>query len=119
MTSGVIDSANRAGIIGHAFGRRRSIGRSLPARRRTRTKGPAMSILPSPLLRQALLSDAVTSIACALLMFLGAGLLHTMLGLSASLLRSAGLILFLYAGLVAWLGMRTTLRRLAVLAVIV
>jgi hypothetical protein len=78
-----------------------------------------MSILPSPLLRQALLSDAVTSIACALLMFLGAGLLHTMLGLSVSLLRSAGLILFLYAGLVAWLGMRTTLRRLAVLAVIV
>jgi hypothetical protein len=45
-------------------------------------------LLPSPLLRQALLADAVTTAACAALMIAGAGFLEGLLGLPATLLRA-------------------------------
>ena len=75
-------------------------------------------ILPAPLLRQALLADAVTTTACAALLIAGAGFLDDLLGLPAALLRGAGLVLLPFVALVAWLGTRTRLPRLAVLAVI-
>ena len=75
-------------------------------------------ILPAPLLRQALLADAVTSAACAALLVGGAGVLDDLLGLPAALLAGAGLVLVPFAGLVAWLGTRARLPRMAVLAVI-
>ncbi|HEX2554043.1 MAG TPA: hypothetical protein VHL98_10090 [Microvirga sp.] len=75
-------------------------------------------ILPAPLLRQALLADAVTTAACAALLIAGAGFLDDLLGLPAALLRGAGLVLLPFVALVAWLGTRTRLPRLAVLAAI-
>jgi hypothetical protein len=76
------------------------------------------SILPAPLLRQALLSDAVTSAACALLMLLGAGFLETLLGLPAILLRGAGIVLLPFAAWVWILGLRDELKRSTVWAVV-
>jgi hypothetical protein len=73
--------------------------------------------IPSPLLRQALLADAVTSGACGLLMLLGAASL-SFLGLPEMLLRVAGAVLIPYAALVGWLGMRDMVPRMAVWAVI-
>ena len=75
-------------------------------------------ILPAPLLRQALLSDAVTTAACAALMIAGAGFLEGLLGLPAALLRGAGLVLLPFVALVAVLGLRERVPRLAVVAVI-
>jgi hypothetical protein len=76
------------------------------------------TIIPSPLLRQALLSDAVTTIACALLMLFGAGFLDPLLGLPANLLRTAGFILVPYAAWVAYLGTREGVQRVLVWAVV-
>lgn len=73
--------------------------------------------IPSPLLRQALLADAVTSAACGLLMLLGAASL-TFLGLPEALLRVAGAVLIPYAAVVGWLGTRNLLPPMAVWAVI-
>ncbi len=75
-------------------------------------------ILPAPLLRQALLADAVTSAACAALLVGGAGFLDDLLGLPTALLRGAGLVLLPFVAFVAWLGTRARVPRLAVLAVI-
>ncbi len=75
-------------------------------------------IFPAPLLRQALLADAVTSAACAALLVGGAGFLDDLLGLPTALLRGAGLVLLPFVALVAWLGTRARVPRLAVLAVI-
>jgi hypothetical protein len=61
-------------------------------------------LLPSPLLRQALLADAVTTAACAALMIAGAGFLEGLLGLPATLLRGAGLLLIPFVAYVAMLG---------------
>ena len=72
---------------------------------------------PSPLLRQALLADAVTSGACGLLMLLGAGGL-SFLGLPEALLRAAGAVLLPYAAVLGWLGTRDMVPRMAVWAVI-
>jgi hypothetical protein len=77
-----------------------------------------LTIRPAPFLRQALLSDAVTSAACALFMLVGSGLLEGMLGLPAVLLRAAGLVLIPYALLCGCLGLRETLHRRVVLAVV-
>lgn len=77
-----------------------------------------MSIIPSPLLRQALLADAATSGACGLFMMLGAGLLEPMLGLPGTLLRISGLILLPYAALLAYLATRPALPRMGAWAVI-
>jgi hypothetical protein len=75
------------------------------------------NLTPSPLLRQALLADAVTSGACGLLMLLGAGNL-SFLGLPEALLRIAGAVLLPYAAVVGWLGTRDTVLRIAAWAVI-
>ena len=75
-------------------------------------------ILPAPLLRQALLADAVTTTACAALLIAGAGVLDGLLGLPAALLQGAGLGLLPFAALAAVLGTRARIPRLAVLAVI-
>lgn len=75
-------------------------------------------LLPSPLLRQALLADAVTTGACAALMIVGAGALEGLLGLPAALLRGAGLVLVPFVALVAALGLRERVSRLGVMAVI-
>lgn len=78
-----------------------------------------MSVLvPSPLLRQALLADAATSGACGALLLLGAGFLEGLLGLPGPLLRTSGAFLIGYAGLVAVLGTRPTLPNVLVWAVI-
>jgi hypothetical protein len=74
---------------------------------------------PSPLLRQALLSDAVTSAACGLLMLLGAGPLSGLLGLPQMLLRLSGAVLLPYAAIIACLGLREQLQRPAVWAVVI
>jgi hypothetical protein len=74
---------------------------------------------PSPLLRQALLSDAVTSAACGLLMLLGAGPLSGLLGLPEMLLRLSGAVLLPYAALIAYLGLREQLQRPIVWAVVI
>ena len=76
------------------------------------------SLLPSPLLRQALLADAVTTAACAALMIAGAGFLEGLLGLPATLLRAAGLLLIPFVAYVAMLGFRERVSRGAVLSVI-
>jgi hypothetical protein len=76
------------------------------------------NLLPSPLLRQALLADAVISGASALLMLGGAGLLTGLLGLPPTLLRAAGLVLLPYVAFVGWLGTRPAMPSLAVWAVV-
>lgn len=76
------------------------------------------NILPSPLLRQALLADATISGASALLMLAGAGLLTGLLGLSPALLRMGGLVLLPYVVFVGWLGTRPAVSSFAVWAVI-
>ena len=55
---------------------------------------------PSPLLRQALLADAVASGACGFLMLAGASPLSELLGLPAGLLRACGAVLIPFAVLV-------------------
>jgi hypothetical protein len=78
-----------------------------------------LTIHPSPLLRQALLSDAVTSAACGLLMLLGAAPLAGLLGLPDMLLRLAGAILLPYAAFIAYLGLREQVQRPAIWAVVI
>ncbi len=73
---------------------------------------------PTPVLRYALLGDALASGATGLLAGLGAGLLAGPLGLPEAMLRVAGLTLIPYALFVAWLGTRPAPARGAVLAVI-
>ncbi len=75
-------------------------------------------LLPSPLLRQALLADAVTTAACAALMIAGAGFLEGLLGLPATLLRAAGLLLIPFVAYVVMLGFRERVSRGAVWSVI-
>ena len=78
-----------------------------------------MSVIhPAPLLRQALLADAVTTAGCALLFLLAAGPLEGVLGLPSGLLRAAGGILVPFAALVGFLALRATLPRAAVWFVI-
>jgi hypothetical protein len=69
-------------------------------------------------LRRVLILDAVASGATGLLMLLGAGLLEQWLNLPAALLRYAGISLLPFAAIVAWLGLRTSLSRAGVWAVI-
>jgi hypothetical protein len=76
------------------------------------------TIAPAPFLRQALLSDAVTTGACAALMLAAAGYLGPILGLPAALLQAAGLILVPYAAWLVSLGFRERLHRPLVWAVI-
>ncbi len=70
------------------------------------------------LLRFALLADALASGATGLLAFAGAGILDAWLGLPASLLFYAGLSLVPYAAIVAYVGTRQAISRVAVWAII-
>lgn len=78
-----------------------------------------MSVIhPAPFLRQALLADAATTAACALLFVLAAGPLEGLLGLPAALLRAAGAVLIPFAAFLALLALRETVSRPAIWAVI-
>src|SRR3954463_4995050 len=118
MTSEVIDLPHpEAGSWAH--------GRQA-ARIETQGRGPTthqrslimLTITPSPFLRQALVADATTSMACGLLMLLGAGPLTGILGLPAELLRASGLVLLPYALFVGYLGMRPHLQKPVIWAVV-
>lgn len=74
---------------------------------------------PAPFLRQALLADAATSGACALLMLTGSGPLSGLLGLPAALLQGAALVLIPWTAALAYLATRASLTPVAVWAVIV
>ena len=71
-----------------------------------------------PLLKYALIGDAVASGATGLLMAAGAGLLSDMLGLSTSLLTYAGFFLLPYAAAVAFVGTRKSINPRTVWSII-
>lgn len=73
----------------------------------------------SPLLRFALVLDAVATLATGAAMLLFADALHALLALPLALLRGAGAFMLGYAVVVAWLSRRATLPRWAVWTVIV
>jgi hypothetical protein len=76
-------------------------------------------INPSLLLRRAIQIDAVVSGAMALLLTLAAGALAPLLQLPEALLLESGLFLIAYVILIGWLGLRATMPRLLVLAIII
>jgi hypothetical protein len=76
------------------------------------------SFQPAPLLRYALIGDALASGATGLLLAGGAGLLTGLLGLPEQLMRYAGLFLLPYAAVVAYVGTRATVSRAAVWTII-
>jgi hypothetical protein len=76
-------------------------------------------INPSLLLRRAIQIDAVVSGAMALLLTFAAGALATLLQLPEALLLESGLFLMAYVALIGWLGLRATMPKLLVLAVII
>lgn len=76
-------------------------------------------ILASPLLRRALLADAVVSGAGALALTFAAPALATLLHLPEVLLRETGLLWLAYTALVGWLASRSSPPRVLVLFVIV
>ena len=76
------------------------------------------SFQPSPMLRFALIADAVASSASAALMLAGGSILEGLLGLPAALLREAGLILIPYVAFVGYLGTQARVSAPAVWAVI-
>ena len=75
-------------------------------------------IANTPFLRFALLGDAAASGATGLLMAAGSAPLAELLSLPRPLLIGAGFFLLPYAAIIAWLGMRTSVMKLAVWAVI-
>lgn len=77
------------------------------------------SIHPAPYLRQGLLADATTSAAFGLLTVIAAGPLERVLGLPATLLRTAGLIMIPWVLCLGWLATRESVQRPAVWAVII
>lgn len=77
-----------------------------------------MSVVPSSLLSRALLFDAVATGATALLLVAGAGILQPILGLPASLMQYAGLILVPFVALVGWAAMQSRLPSAVVWAII-
>jgi hypothetical protein len=76
-------------------------------------------IHPSILLRRAIQIDAVVSGAMALLLTFAAALLAPLLELPEALLLESGLFLIAYVALIGWLGLRATMPRWLVLAVII
>jgi hypothetical protein len=73
---------------------------------------------PSPLLRKALLADALLSGITGLVLLLAAGPLATLEGLPVGLLRWSGIILIPFAIFAAWLGTRERVQRPLVFAVV-
>lgn len=78
---------------------------------------PAL-LRPSPLLRNALLADAVVSAPAALLCAAAGSALAGPLGLPAGLLHGAGLVMLGWVALTFWMSRRTTLPAAGVWAVI-
>ncbi len=76
------------------------------------------SFQPSPLLRYALIGDALASGATGLLLAGGAGFLTGLLGLPEQLMRYAGLFLLPYAAVVAYVGTRATVSSGAIWVII-
>lgn len=74
---------------------------------------------PPVFLRRALVLDAVASGATGLMMIAGAGLVEGLLGLPATLVRGAGLLLMPYVAFVIYTGTRETISRPAVWVIIV
>jgi len=74
---------------------------------------------PSVFLRRALLADALVSGATGILMVAGANFVAGLLGLPASLLQEAGIVLIPYGAAVAFLGTRERVVAAAVWAVII
>jgi hypothetical protein len=75
--------------------------------------------LPSNILRLALIADSIASGATALLIFAGAGLLASLLGLPVELLRYAGVVLMPFVAFVAYVGTRSEIPRGAAGAIVV
>jgi hypothetical protein len=75
-------------------------------------------LLMSPLLRLALLIDAVATAATGLLMFAGGSTVAPLTGLPPALLYYAGLLLLPYAAAVGYLASRVSAPRVCVWAVI-
>jgi hypothetical protein len=75
-------------------------------------------MIPSSLLRRALLADAVFSGIAAALLTVDAGALAPLLELPEGLLRETGLFLIAYTALVGWLGTRESVPKALVLIVI-
>lgn len=73
---------------------------------------------PSPLLRKALLADALLSGITGLALLLAAGPLAILEGLPVGLLRWSGIILIPFAAFVAWLSTRERVQRPLVFAVV-
>jgi hypothetical protein len=73
---------------------------------------------PSPLLRKALLADALLSGITGLALALLAGTLAAPLGLTVGLLRWSGIILIPYAAFVARIGKRERIQRALVFVVV-
>ena len=84
----------------------------------TTTSLVASFTAPSPLLRKALLADALLSGITGLALLLAAGPLATLEGLPVGLLRWSGFILIPFAAFVAWLGTRERVQRPLVFAVV-
>jgi hypothetical protein len=74
---------------------------------------------PSSFLRLVLLADAAASGATGLLVLIGGSFLEGLLGVPATLLREAGLILLPYVAFVAYIGTRESLARPAIWAIII
>jgi len=75
-------------------------------------------MIPSSLLRRALLADAVFSGIAAALLTVDAGALAPLLELPEGLLRETGLFLIAYTALVGWLSSRSSLPKVLVMLVI-
>jgi hypothetical protein len=79
-----------------------------------------MTAIPTtPLLRYALIGDAVASAATGLLLAAGASPLEELLGYPTPFLRWVGIVCILYAAVVALLGMRASLPRAVVLTIVI
>jgi hypothetical protein len=72
----------------------------------------------SPLLRRALVADALISAAGGVLMVAGAGMLQDLLRLPSSLLLTAGLMLFPWTACLLWLARKPAVHGAAVWTVI-
>ncbi|GLH79281.1 hypothetical protein SSBR45G_41900 [Bradyrhizobium sp. SSBR45G] len=75
-------------------------------------------ITSSPLLRHALIADAVFSGIAGLALSFGASPLAGLLQLPDALLRETGLFLIVYASFVGWLGLRPMAPRPLILLVV-
>jgi hypothetical protein len=102
MTCEVIDSSKRPDHVGGTFHPERSKN----------------MIHPSPLLRRAILTDALISGAMALLLTFAAGPLAPLLNMPEPLLRETGLFLIGFVAFLGWLASRSAMLKPLVLLLI-